>query len=443
MIEMAKIRNVLDNKNLRVFLVMLVLAILAGSFISHFQFTETRRVSVDFPSYYYSAHLSFERGLTPYNNSNWKLVRSLYTDGDLFAFLYPPTTLLFFRLFIVFDYQTALSIMDWLNSILILVFLYVFFVKILDLKLDHLILIPAVAYVYLFHPLLITTSNGQVGLWVLVSICLAWWGTKEGWHPFWIALPLVFGIALKIYPILFLFVYFFRKDYRTIFLVLLMLIAVCVIATAILPQGIWQDWYVSAASKGYAKEVQGIMTATPANQSISGFLTRLFYGRNQRFDRLLRPPAWADLATYGAVGLAVLVSLAATWRLSRRGSSDRNTLNIAFCIWLLTIFLVAPFSWDHHLVHLYPVIFLALLIAWRSKKIIPLLLSIAIALFLAYPFPSNDPFFRRGVWTLLISSQLFAVGLLWLYFIYLSFRSGFSPDFFRSTSQHTRSAINR
>lgn len=421
------------NKKFKAFLVLLVLAVFAGSFISHFQFTETRRVSVDFPSFYYSANLSFERGLTPYNNSNWKLVRSLYTDGDLFAFLYPPTTLLFFRPFILFDYQTALSIMDWLNSILILVFLYVFFVKILELKLDHLILIPAVAYVYLFHPLIITTSYGQVGLWLLVSICLAWWGTKERWHPFWIALPLVFGTALKIYPILFLFVYFFRRDYRTIVHFLLMLIVVCVIATVILPQGIWQDWYESAASKGYAAEIQGIKTATPANQSVSGFITRLFYGRNQRFDRLLRPPDWVDMAQYIATGMVMLVSLAATWILSRRGG-DPNNLNIAFCIWLLAIFFVAPFSWDHHLVHLLPVIFLGVQLAWKNKKAVQLLFSIAIAFFLAYNFPSNDPFFRRGVWTLLISSQLFAVGMLWIYFIYLSLRSGFSPDLFQSTS---------
>lgn len=422
------------NKKFKAFLVLLVLAVFAGSFISHFQFTETRRVSVDFPSFYYSANLSFERGLTPYNNSNWKLVRSLYTDGDLFAFLYPPTTLLFFRPFILFDYQTALSIMDWLNSILILVFLYVFFVKILELKLDHLILIPAVAYVYLFHPLIITTSYGQVGLWLLVSICLAWWGTKERWHPFWIALPLVFGTALKIYPILFLFVYFFRRDYRTIVQFLLMLIVVCVIATVILPQGIWQDWYESAASKGYAAEIQGIKTATPANQSVSGFITRLFYGRNQRFDRLLRPPDWVDMAQYIATGMVMLVSLAATWILSRRGGDPYN-LNIAFCIWLLAIFFVAPFSWDHHLVHLLPVIFLGVQLAWKNKKAVQLLFSIAIAFFLAYNFPSNDPFFRRGVWTLLISSQLFAVGMLWIYFIYLSLRSGFSPDLFQSTSQ--------
>ncbi len=427
------------NKKFKAFLVLLVLAFFAGSLISPFQIKKANRLSVDFPSYYYSADLSFEKGLTPYSQSNWELVRSIYTDGDLFAFLYPPTTLLFFRPFILFDYQTALSIMDWLNSVLILVFLYVFFVKILEWKLDNLVLILAIAYVYHFHPLNITLNNSQVGIWLLLSVCLAWWGTQEGWHPFWIALPLVIGTALKIYPILFLAIHFFRKDYRTIVHFLLLLIVVCVIATAVLPQGIWQDWYESAASKGYAADVQGIKTATPANQSISGFLTRLFYGRNQRFDPLLQPPDWADMAPYIATGIVMLVSLAATWMLSRRGS-DPNNLSIVFCIWLLAIFLVAPFSWDHHLVHLLPAILIGVQLAWKRKKVFPLLFTIAIALFLAYDFPSNDPFFRRGVWTLLISSQLFAVGLLWIYFIYLSLRSAFSPSGLQFTSQQSPTA---
>ena len=423
-----------NNKKNKALLVLLVLAVFTGAFISFFHIKEPYRVSVDFPSFYYSANLSFEKGLTPYDESNWKLVRSTYTDGDLFAFLYPPTTLLFFRPFIHFDYQTALSIMDWLNSMLILVFLYVFFVKILEVKLDQWILVLAAAYVFLFHPLSLTINNGQLGIWLLVSICLAWWGTKAGWHPFWIALPLVLGTALKIYPIFFLGIYFFRKDYRTIVYFLLLLIAIFVMATVVLPQGIWEDWYDFAASNSYGQDIQGIKTASPENQSINGFLSRLFYGRNLRFNRLLNPPDWADMAPYIATGIVMLISLAATWILSRPGG-DPNNLNISFCIWLLAIFFVAPFSWIHHLVHLLPVIFIGIQLAWKRKKVGQLLFFITIALFLAYNFPSNDPFFRRGKWTLLISSQLYAVGMLWIYFIYLSLRSVFSPGWFQSTSR--------
>lgn len=418
----------LKDKKFSAVLVLSILVILAGLFFTRFKISEDTDAAVDFPSFYYAAKLSFENDLMPYNNSNWKLIKPLYTEGELFPFLYSPPSLLVFRFFTFFDYATAKSIMLWLNHALILLFLYLFFIKILNLEPDNLYLVPAILFLYLFYPLSLTLSNGQVGLWVLISICLTWWATKEKWHPLWIALPLVFGIFLKIYPILLLAVFLVRRDYRTILYVMALLIAVSAVATFLLPVGIWQDWVVSVFSKGYAREVGGVMTATPANQSINAFTTRLFYGRNQRFDRLLRPPQWADRAPYILSGLVVLASLAATWWLAKKGPGDPQALNIQFCIWILAIFLVAPFSWNHHLVHVLPAIYLSVLYAYKRKSILLFLLTIAIGLFLAYDFPSNDPFFRRGIWTLLISSQLFAVSLLWLYFIYL-------PSRLRTTEQ--------
>jgi hypothetical protein len=409
----------LNEKRTRTILVLGILAIMAGLFAVRFRATEAADVAVDFPSFYYASKLTFEDGLTPYNNSNWRLVKPLYTEGELFPFIYSPPSLLVFRLFTFFDYATAKAIMLWTNHALILVFLYIFFIKILGLKLDNLFLIPAIVFLYLFYPLALTLNNGQVGLWVLISICLTWWATKEKWHPVWIALPLVFGIFLKIYPVLLLAVYLIRRDYRTVKYVLALLIAFSAVATLVLPDGIWQDWYVSVASKGYAKEVDGVKAATPANQSLHGFTTRLFFGRNQRFERLLRPPAWADQAPYILAGFVVLASAVATWWIAKRGIGDPDALNIQFCIWILATFLVAPFSWDHHLVHILPAIYLGVVYAYRRKSIALLVLASAIAVFLAVHFPSNDPFFRRGVWTLLISSPLFAVGALWVYFLLL------------------------
>ena len=410
----------MNNKRNRVVLVLGILAIAAGLFFVRFKITEDTDVAVDFPSFYYASKLTFENGLTPYSASNWKLVGPLNTDAALFPFLYPPPSLLIFRPFVFLDYQTAQSLMVWLNHMLILVFIVLFFIKILGSKLDSLALLPAIVYLYLFNPLLITINNGQVNLWLLVSICLAWWGTKEKWHPFWIALPLAFGIILKVYPVLLLVIYLFKKEYKTILCVCAILIAFSAVATLILPEGIWQDWVSSVAARGYAKDIGGVITATPANQSINAFTTRLFYGRNVRFDPLLRPPVWADQAPYILSALVVLVSLAATWRLSREGLNDPEGLGVHFCVWILVAFLVAPFSWDHHLVHILPAIYLSVRYAHKSRNGPLLVLACVTALFLAYAFPSNDPFLRRGVWTLLISSQLFAVGLLWLYFIYLS-----------------------
>ncbi len=128
----------LNNENYRVVLVLGFLAVAASLLFVRYKITEDMDVAVDFPSFYYASKLSFENDLTPYSQTNWKLVKPLHTDGELFPFLYPPPSLVIFRPFIFFDYQTAQSMMLWLNHALILVFFYLFFIKILNSKLDSL-----------------------------------------------------------------------------------------------------------------------------------------------------------------------------------------------------------------------------------------------------------------------------------------------------------------
>lgn len=415
-----KAPDLLKEKGIRIALVFIVLVILSGLYIAP-HINNKKYIAVDFPSFYYAAKLAFENDLSPYNNSSWKLVEPLYTDGKLFPFLYPPPSLLLFRPFLLFNYPHAKTLMLWSNHVLILVVLYLFFRKILDSTWDNLYLIPAIAYLYLFYPLSENLSNGQVGLWILTSICLTWLATKERWHPFWVALPLVFGIVLKLYPILFLLVYLFRKEYRVIIYAAVLLAMISAFATVALPGEVWQDWYESVLSNGYGREVGDVESATPANQSINAFITRLFYGRNVRFENLLNPPPWAALTPYILSSFVIAVSFVAAWWVSRKGMNSPESLSIQFCLWILVMFLIAPFSWGHHLVHVLPPIYLSVLYAFKKRSIILTAATGAIAIFLAYPFPSNDPFFRRGIWTVLISSQLFAIGFLWLIYVYLCF----------------------
>ncbi len=395
---------------------------MAGINFVQYRITEDTGVAVDFPSFYYASKLVFEDGLTPYNNSNWKLVKPLYTAGELSPFLYPPPSLLILRPFISFSYETAKSLMLWLNQLLILPLIYIFYFKILKLKASDVFLTAAVIYLYAFNPLLVTLNNGQVSLWVVISICLSWWATREKMHPIWIALPLVFGIILKLFPVLLLVIYFFRKDYKTVVYVIALLFVVSVIATLLLPEGIWQDWVSQVASQGYAQEVGGMMVAKPANQSIHAFTARLFYGLNVRFEPLLSPPSWAGVIPYVLGGLVGLVTIAATWWITRSKIKEPDNLNFQFCIWLLAIFLVSPFSWQYHLVHILPAIYIAVIVALRGRNALVKAVIIGLALFLAYDFPFNSPLLRDGAWALLYSSQFFAVGFLWLYFVFLAFK---------------------
>jgi Na+/glutamate symporter len=84
------------------------------------------------------------------------------------------------------------------------------------------------------------------------------------------------------------------------------------------------------------------------------------------------------------------------------------------------MFLIAPFSWDHHLVLILPAIFIAIYEAWNRKLYIALPVLLGTAFFLALNFNFNNPSFREGWRTLLISAKLYAVAIIWLFFVLAS-----------------------
>ena len=182
-------------------------ALLVYQFAVRYYFGEAREDAIDFPSYYYGAKLAFELHTSPYTNTGWNIAEEQYKkeagEGTLFPFLYPPPSLPFFRLFTLLEYETAKLLMLGMNHVLALTFILLFFFNILKLHTYNLLPIAGIYYFYNFFPLILTIYSGQVNLLILILICLTWLGVNEKWHPFAIALPLAFGIILKLYPVLF------------------------------------------------------------------------------------------------------------------------------------------------------------------------------------------------------------------------------------------------
>jgi hypothetical protein len=118
----------------------------------------------------------------------------------------------------------------------------------------------------------------------------------------------------------------------------------------------------------------------------------------------------------GFVGLA---SLAMTWRSSTDDKPE--TTDLQFSLWLVTMFLIAPISWDHHLLLILPAIYIAFLEAFQRKWYWSLPIVVGLAYFLAINFDFNNPAFREGWKTLLISAKLYAVLALWVFFLGLSY----------------------
>ena len=396
----------------------ILLAVFAARFAIRYGLGEAREEAIDFPSYYYGAKLAFEMDTSPYSNTAWNIVKEIYHEGLLYPFLYPPPSLPFFQLFAMLEYETAKLVMMGLNHALAMVFVLLFFFIILDLKPYNLLPMAGVVYFYSFFPLVLTIYTGQVNLIILVSICLTWIGIKKQWKPIWIAIPLAFGIILKLYPILFFIILFLRRQYKAIIYTILILLVVSILVTPFLPHGIWQDWITNVASKGYLDEVRGVIPGRPGNQSINAFVVRLFMGLNVRFDPLISPPGWVvQVSPYLLSGIIGLLSLAATL-LTMKDTQDG--LALQFSIWLLAMIMIAPISWDHHLVFVLPAIYIAFLEAFKRKWYgwIPPLTGIAC--FLALNFDFNNPAYREGWRILLISSKLYAAALLWIFFIMLS-----------------------
>ena len=85
---------------------------------------------------------------------------------------------------------------------------------------------------------------------------------------------------------------------------------------------------------------------------------------------------------------------------------------------LLMIFLVAPLSWDHHLVYILPAAVLATRLITEGSTGRNAAFWVPVALFLiARKLPFAHPALMRGWRTLLISIKFYPVVILWLFFI--------------------------
>lgn len=308
-----------------------------------------------------------------------------------------------------------------LNHLFLLVFVFFFLFKVLKIGPDHLYSTLFVLYLFSFAPLFVVMDSGQVNLAVLLLICLSWAALKKNRAPFWIALPLTLAVILKLYPILFLVPLFFKKQYQAIGMVVLLLLILSAGVSLFLPPGTWETWYENVGSKGYSDLVLGFSTNAPANQSMNGLLMRTFFGKNIRFDPILTVPDWVSRgAPYVLAGVVFAASLiVSVFAHQNPAMHPDRLLDLEFSLWSVVSFLIAPVSWDHHLVFLIPAVAVLIyhLFYGRNRRNLLLLgAAVALAVFLARPYPYNSPEFREGMKTLLISASLFGVGLMWIFF---------------------------
>lgn len=373
----------------------------------------------DFPSLYWGAKIAFQEQRSPYVNGVFTEAESQLKQR-VFPYLYPPPSLLAFYPFSRLSYEAAKLSLLIISHACFAGFIYLFFFKITSLDsappFRGLIAVLSVVYLLAYYPVVDNFIWGQINLIVLVMVCLAWYALKKNRHALAVALPLSLAILLKTYPVLLLPLLFFRKRYRAVVWTLALIGLYTAVAWSVLPREVWGDWVTNVMpTGGYGQRPFNLfLPVAPWNHSINGFGTFLL----SRYTRIL----WmrGDIAAKGLSYLlsasVMAVTLGLSYLSSRKGTAGK-VFDIEVSLFLSMMFLVAPLSWEHHLVYVLPSALLSIYlllseVARRSVKI----LVVAALCVVAWDFPRDNMYFLTGIAAFANGIKFYAVFVIWLFF---------------------------
>jgi alpha-1,2-mannosyltransferase len=373
--------------------------------------------SVDFPSYHYGAVMAFKMAETPYGPRAFDWA-SEQMHQHLPPFVYPPPSLLAFWPLALMPFGVGKTLFIVASHVCYLWAIWVILARLTPLpvetRLRDLTLVVGLVYFVLFDPAIVTLGVGQVNLIVLPFLFLALAGMRTNAAAWQIALPLSLAILLKTYPAVLLLPLLFRKQFMAIALTCVFFGVYTVIAAAVLPLEVWSTWFrLVLPEGGYAS---GAAAAAPWNQNINAFVSRLFLPNP--FTEV--PLAWAGAAKPigTALSLVVLGVTALFGFQAARRTGDRRMSEVEISAYLLMIFLIAPLSWEHHLVYILPAaIFAITLLMAKEVRGSTAVLLVAALCVIAWRVPFWEEPLRRGVWTLLISVKFYAAVVLWVFFV--------------------------
>lgn len=371
----------------------------------------TRHEFIDLPSFHYAAKASFTDGFSPYD---YERLTKTYTSEHIFPFLYSPPAVLFFYPLSLLDYSGSAALMLAISHLAFLLSLFLMF-RIFRISMSQLLAFFLCIYVFNFQPLYLTLSLGQVNLILLFLICLFWFFYSRDSKDWLTAIPLAIAIALKTYPVLFLVYFLIRRQYRLLSWTSLYLIVMVIASWVILPAGSWHDWLVNVLPTGGVGETpyQLFNPAAPWNQGINGFVSRLFLV-NDFNTPLIASTVLTKVFGYAAILGVLSVMVRILWK--TRDHATEIDRNYQIGLILLVTYLIAPLSWEHHLVFLLPCILMFYQDLLGQKFNIFYVILVVVTLVLAKDLALEAKSLKSGAGVLLISLKFYAVVMLAGYF---------------------------
>lgn len=389
-------------------LVLCTLAYL--QFLYRFAWIPLHEISIDLPSFYCAARSVFLLAQSPYGPEA-NAMCALGFSQNIYPFLYLPHSLLLLAPLSLLPYEAIKVVVLLLNHLLTLFIAYLLFTKIVRVKKIERFTLYFIIFCF-FAPLGVNYGHGQINLFVLVLLLLFWHGYKDRQPNIWLGLVLSLMIALKTYPLIFLPFLAIKQNWGVIRWTIYHSLIMLVLATIVLPREIWLDWHeLTHNYGGYIQDIyNGLHSAAYWNQSLNGFFSRLLTNNYFAEPVTIHMPL-AKILTGGIAlyCLYITISKSRTLTLQYRDQYVDYEIGLFLCC----LYLIAPFSWEHHLVFLLAVIYAFLeqvLNRTRPRTVDWLIISSILLITAEIPFFS--PSLQPSPLSLLISAKFYGVLLL-------------------------------
>jgi hypothetical protein len=369
--------------------------------------------AVDFPPLYSATRVTFDQHQTPYGENAFEQ-QAVALGRWVPPFIYPPPALLMIWPLHFFSYEGAKALMLVVNHACLL-FAIGFMLS--RLFAEEFARSPGlfaaaltIAYSLFFDPAVVTVQLGQVNLLLLVFVCLTWHALKTNAGAWSIAIPLSLAIVIKTYPALLLLLLVSCRRYKAAAFTVGLFALFCAMSYVLLPSGIWADWITKVLPNGDEAH------PGPWNQNIRAFIARAFMP-NQFSEPLIALPGLVKPSIMLLSAVVFGVTLWLSYRSWRRPDGTRR-VDALMSLYLLTIFLIAPVSWEHHFIYLLPALILVILMLLSGELrghwtwIAPLSLCL-----IAWRLPIFGEELKKGWWVLLISAKFYPAVALWVLFV--------------------------
>jgi hypothetical protein len=119
--------------------------------------------------------------------------------------------------------------------------------------------------------------------------------------------------------------------------------------------------------------------------------------------------------TYLLAGAVAAATVGLSYLSARKGTGAK-TLDVEVALFLLMMFLIAPLSWEHHLVYALPAALFAIDFLLRGRARGAVAFAVVAALFvIAWDFPRDEMYLIKGPLAPLNTIKFFAAFGLWVF----------------------------